>query len=142
MPARWTLPALDPHNRPFFTSGRIALQECAKCATVQHPPEEVCHSCQGTEFSTLDAEGRGTIYSFVVVHHAANPALADRVPYTVVLVSLDDLPGVRIVGNLIGPSPDRVRIGLPVRALWEEIDLEGETLLLPQWQLDEGADAD
>ena len=135
MPGGWTLPALDTYNRPFFTSGQIVLQECVDCRTVQHPPEEVCHACQGTAFATRDVEGRGTVFSYVVIHHAANATLRDRVPYAVVLVSLDALPQVRIVGNLLDVPPESVSIGLPVRAVWEEVRTDAETILLPQWRL-------
>jgi uncharacterized OB-fold protein len=140
MPERWTLPGLDDFNRPFFTTGRLALQECAACTTVQHPPEEVCHACQGTDFGVREVAGRGIVYSFVIVHHAANPSLTDRVPYAVILVSLEELPEVRIVGNLLDVAPDRVAIGLPVTAVWETIEADGETIQLPQWRLADPTD--
>jgi len=134
MPDRWTLPALDARNRAFFTSGRLVLQKCARCGVVQHPPEEMCHACHSMDFETRECRGRGTVYSFIVAHHAANPALRERVPYAVILVSLDEMPEVRIVGNLLDVSPDRVWIGMPVRTVWERIEESGETLQLPQWK--------
>jgi len=138
MPENWALPALDDRNRAFFTSGRIALQECAKCGTVQHPPEEICHACQGLEFTIREVEGRGTIHSYIVVHHAANHALRYRVPYAVVLIALEDQPAVRIVGNLLNIASEQIQIGMPVRAVWEEIEVDGEILRLPQWEVIEG----
>jgi uncharacterized OB-fold protein len=138
MPEDWALPALDDRNRDFFTSGKIALQECASCGTVQHPPEEVCHGCRGLDFAVRAVKGLGVVYSYVVVHHAANRALRDRVPYAVVLVALDEAPAVRIVGNLLNVGVDRIRIGMRVRAVWEEIEADGETLKLPQWMAIEG----
>ena len=59
---------------------------------------------------------RGTVHSFTVVRYPANPALADAVPYTVVLVSLDDAPHLRVVGNIEGD----VQIGMPVVPYWED----------------------
>jgi len=134
MPDGWTLPRLDDSNRAFFTSGRIELQVCSRCATVQHPPEEICHSCQSMEFGHREVNGRGTVYSYTVAHHAANPLLADRIPYAIVLVSLDELPGVRIVGNLLDVPPTEIEIGMPVGATWEEIELDGDLIRLPQWK--------
>jgi uncharacterized OB-fold protein len=70
------------------------------------------------------------VFSFVVVHYAASPALAESVPYAVVLVSLDEVPEVRVVGNLPSVDPAEVRIGMPVAAYWEP----REGVLLPQWR--------
>ncbi len=53
------------------------------------------------------ARAAGTVHSYTVVHYAANRALADAVPYTVVLVSLDDAPHLRVVGNIEGPVAHR-----------------------------------
>jgi len=48
----------------------------------------------------------GTVHSFTVVHHSVADALDAVVPYTVVLVSLDAAPQLRVVGNLVG-GPSR-----------------------------------
>jgi uncharacterized OB-fold protein len=131
LPADWGLPIVTPTNEAWFTSGKLAIQRCARCATLQHPPEEVCHACGGMDFETRELAPRGTVHSYTVVHYAANPALAGAVPYTVVLVSLDDAPHLRVIGNLEG----EVRIGMPVEAFWQERTAEDGTLIrLPQWR--------
>ena len=129
-PPDWAIPAVTPLNREWFTSGTLAVQRCAGCAAVQHPPEEVCHSCGGMEFKYEPVTPRGTVYSFTVAHYAASPALLDSIPYAVVLVSLDELPEVRVVGNMPSTDPAHVRIGMAVEAYWEEHD----GVLLPQWR--------
>lgn len=127
------LPEITPVNEAWFTSGQISVQRCTGCRTRQHPPEEVCHSCGREAFDVEVLAPRGTVYSHTVVHHAATPALTDAVPYTVVLVALDDDPSVRVVGNFDGP-PGSVRIGLPVEAYWEEHRTATHRILLPQWR--------
>jgi uncharacterized OB-fold protein len=134
LPEDWLVPQVDDRNRGYFTSGKILLQACAACGTVQHPPEEVCHRCQGTEFGTREIAPHGTIYSYTVVRHPTHPGLSNSIPYSVVLVSLDELPEVRITGNLLQLAPEKLRVGLPVKAVWEEVrDDAGQTLRLPQW---------
>ncbi len=136
LPSDWTLPSLEPHTEAFFTSGRMLIQSCAGCGTVQHPPEVICHSCLGSDFHEREVRGEGTIHSFIIVHHPAHPSLVDSVPYAVVLVSLDEIPEVRITGNLPGTPLDQVRIGLPVRASWNEFQgSDGTTYRLPQWEV-------
>lgn len=130
MPSGWAIPAVTAVNREWFTSGTLAVQRCAGCGAVQHPPEEICHRCGAMEFDYRPVEPRGTVHSFTIAHYAASPALADSVPYAVVLVSLDELPEVRVVGNLPATDPAEVRIGMPVEAYWEERD----GIKLPQWR--------
>ena len=135
MPDEWPLPELDATNRPFFTSGRLLIQQCSACATLQHPPEEVCHHCQGIEFGSVQCRGTATIQSYVVVHHPTHPLLKDRVPYGVALVQLEDHPEIRILGNVLGLEPAELAIGLPVEVVFEEVtDENGEHLALPQWR--------
>jgi uncharacterized OB-fold protein len=134
LPEDWLVPQLDAHNQAFFTSGKLLLQKCSGCGTVQHPPEDVCHRCQGTAFEAREVAPRGTIYSYTVVRHPTHPGLSKSVPYSIVLVSLDELPQVRITGNLLDLAPEELRVGLPVKAVWEEVrDDTGHTLRLPQW---------
>ena len=133
----WALPALDAHTRPFFTTGVLTLQQCTRCKHVQHPPEDVCEACQSFDLGSFASAGEGRIESVAVVTHAVHPALADRVPYAIVLVSVADAPGILVAGNVVGMEPDAVRIGDRVRAVFAAAKDErtGDELLIPQWQL-------
>ncbi len=133
----WVIPALDDSNRAFFTSGFLALQQCARCAHVQHPPEDVCEACQGFELGVFESAGQGRVESVVVVEHPVNPGLADRVPYAVVLVSVDDAPGLMITGNVANRAHDEIAIGDEVRVVFENVEdpKSGETLRIPQWEV-------
>jgi uncharacterized OB-fold protein len=131
LPSDWGVPELSATNEAWFTSGALAVQRCATCAVLQHPPEEVCHQCGGTAFDVSVLAPHGTVHSYTVVHYASNRALAEAVPYTVVLVSLDDAPHLRVVGNMEGD----VEIGMPVVPYWEERVAEDGTIVqLPQWR--------
>jgi uncharacterized OB-fold protein len=61
----------------------------------------------------VDVLGTGTVYSLTVNRQPWMPGL--EVPFAVVLVDLDEHPGVRIVGRLRGTDPDGARIGMTVR---------------------------
>jgi uncharacterized OB-fold protein len=133
----WLLPALDAKNRAWFTSGQLPLQSCARCTAVQFPPEDACRSCGSFELGTRTSRGAGRVESVAVVHHAIHPALRAHVPYAVVLVSLDDAPGVHLLGNVLNRAPAEIAIGERVRVAFEEVrDPEsGETLRIPQWEI-------
>jgi uncharacterized OB-fold protein len=114
------------------------VQCCRACGRFQHPPEDLCRSCASHDVAPRASVGRGRVESVAVVHRAVHPALKDRVPYAVVLVSLDDVPGVNLVGNVGGVKPDGIEIGARVRVVFEEVTHpdSGERLLIPQWELD------
>jgi len=46
------------------------------------------------------------------------------VPYTVVVVALEETPGVRIVSNLVDAAPEELRVGLPVEVFFEDVSAE------------------
>lgn len=92
--------------------GRLLIQRCAACGTLRHPPGPACASCHSFEWDTVEASGRGTIYSWVVVHHPPTPMF--DYPLPVVLVELEE--GTRLVANVLDLGPDDVEIGLPVVA--------------------------
>jgi uncharacterized protein len=127
------LPELTPYNRAWFTSANLAVQHCPDCDVLQHPPEELCHRCGRTSLDTKELGPTGTVYSHTVVHYPADPRLTASVPYTVVLVALDDAPQIRIVGDLLG-DPHDVAVGVPVVAEWSEHEADGEVIRLPHWR--------
>lgn len=134
-PDDFPIPGIGEFNRPFFTSGKIVVQECQACGTVQHPPEEVCNNCLKREFNYRETNGKGEIYSYIVVHNPPSPALAGVVPYAVVLVTPEEYPHVRILGNVVNRKPNEIKIGQKVQAVFEEIDDEEEKILMPQWEV-------
>jgi uncharacterized OB-fold protein len=87
----------------------------------------MCPSCHSLEWDTLEASGRGSVYSFVVAHHPAIPPF--EYPNVIALVELEE--GTRIVSNLIGVEPDRVSVGMPVQVEFVQVD---EDQVLPQFR--------
>lgn len=134
-PDDFPIPGVNDFSKAFFTSGTVAVQQCAACGTVQHPPEEVCNNCLKRDFNYPATNGQGTIYSYIVVHNPPSPAYKDVVPYATVLVSLDEHPQVRILGNVLNRKPGEIAIGQRVKAVFEEVVEDGETLRMPQWEV-------
>jgi len=134
----WLLPALDASNRDYFTAGALMIQACRACGHAQHPPEDLCRACGSHDVGARPSAGRGRVEGVAVVHHAVHPLLEPRVPYAVALVSIDDAPGVNLLGNVVNAGPSELRIGTRVRVVFEEVvdPDSGERLLIPQWELD------
>ena len=128
---------LTQKNETFFTAGTIQIQSCDDCAHTQHPPDDICYACHGSNLSYKTCEGTGKIESLARVHHALHPALKDKTPYVIAIISIDDAPGCNVQGNVVGCAPDVPQIGQKVRAIFEEADdpVTGLKLKIPQWEL-------
>jgi hypothetical protein len=123
-------PAISRDTRFFWdgtTAGELRIQRCGGCGELRHPPGPVCPACGAARPGYVVAAGTGEVYSYVVHHHP--PVPGRQLPIVVALVALPE--GVRMVGELVGVSPERVRIGLPVRVSFDRIDDE---VTLPAWR--------
>jgi uncharacterized OB-fold protein/acyl dehydratase len=100
--------------------GELLIQRCRRCGVLRHPPRPMCGKCQSTEWDALASKGRGSVYSYVVMHHPPFPGF--EYPLVAALVELEE--GTRIVSNVVGVDPSEVRIGLPVRLSIEAVDDE------------------
>jgi uncharacterized OB-fold protein len=114
-------PAITHDNAFWFEGARahtLLIQHCTSCGTLRHPPLPACGTCQSLEWDTVEASGRGVLYSFVVVHY---PQVASfDYPLPIGLVELEE--GTRVVANLDGIAPDELRIGLPLQVTFVDCD--------------------
>lgn len=107
--------ALAPEDRPFFEgleSGELRIPWCVTCEGGVWPPRTRCPRCYAVVNDATVLSGRGTIYSFSVVHRGDGP-LVGREPYVYAYISLED--GPTIPANLLGADPGVVRVGAAVR---------------------------
>jgi uncharacterized OB-fold protein len=86
--------------RSGLASGQLTFQRCDRCRNAWLPPREHCPGCLSAQWKWEWASGRARVVSWVVYHRAYHPAFADRVPYNVVLVELDE--GPRMISNVLG----------------------------------------
>ena len=86
---------------------------------LRHPPRPRCDRCGSYEWDTVEASGRGTVYSYVVNHHPQVPAFDYPLPSR--LVELEE--GTRLVADLVGIEPATTStIGMPVTVEWVDHD--------------------
>jgi uncharacterized OB-fold protein len=67
----------------------------------------------------VPVSGRGSVFSFVVYHRVYHPAFADKVPYVVAVIELEE--GPRIISNVVGIAPSEVTCDMPVRVVFEAV---------------------
>lgn len=125
------LPQPDPLTQGFWDAAkrhRLALQECARCATLRHPPTRMCAHCGSEVAHWRELSGEGTLYSYVIVHQTALPAWRSRVPYNIVLVAPREAPHLRIHGNVVGLDDAGLKVGLALEAVFDDVTSE-DTLI-------------
>jgi hypothetical protein len=119
------IPEITEELRPFFAAARehrLVVQRCRGCGAHRFPVREICSSCLSREAEWVPVSGRGTIFSYNVMHQVYHPGFAADVPYAVVLVELAE--GPRMVSNLVGCPAADVRIGMPVEVVFERLSPE------------------
>ena len=82
----------------------------------------MCAKCGSPEWEWAKSSGKGKVFSWTTVTQPMMPAFADAVPYSPVIIELDE--GVRMVSWLVGVAPDEIRIGLPVEVIFEDVTPE------------------
>ncbi|HQV05018.1 Zn-ribbon domain-containing OB-fold protein [Sphingorhabdus buctiana] len=119
----------DPVEQEFWKrcqDGHLYFQKCGGCGSWRHLPRYMCARCGSPDFAWEQSSGKGTVFSWTVVHQALHPAFAADIPYVAAVVELDE--GVRMATRLIDCPIDAVRLDLPVALAFETI---GEDFRLP-----------
>jgi uncharacterized OB-fold protein len=121
-------PDITPLNQPYWDGlkqGELRFQRCKSCGNCWLPARESCPKCLAAEPEWRASSGRGKIVSWVVYHTAYHDAFADRVPYDVTLVELDE--GPRLLTNIVnGGRGAHLSIDAAVKLA---IEREGELAL-------------
>jgi uncharacterized OB-fold protein len=127
----------DQWTEPFWEAAsqhRLVCARCAQCGTYRMPPSPFCPRCRSQQIEWEQVSGRGTVFTYTVVHHPVLPTLSDHVPYAVAVVRLPDAGGVRLLGNVVGMDSEDLTVGLPVRVVWADIR---EGVSVPRFEPDQ-----
>ena len=115
-------PEMDEDSAPYWHSlqeHKTKLQKCDECGKFRFPPSPSCYYCASMEGRWELISGRGTIYSWIVVHHPVDKGFAGEVPFVVALVDLDE--GPRIVGRFFGGNEGEMKMGMPVKIGYDDV---------------------
>jgi len=96
---------------------RLLVQRCGSCGDHQHYPRPFCVACGARDLALVAASGRGTVYSFTVVHRAPSAEFAP--PYTIALVRLEEGP-LMLTRIVDGPVP--LECDRPVELRWQGLE--------------------
>ena len=105
-------------DTPFsqgLAAGRLRYQRCQACGAALTGQRYACTHCASTRLAWCDAAGTGAVYAVSTVHRAPTEAFRALVPYTLVLVDLDEGPRVMahgapglVIGERVAAQPMQV----------------------------------
>lgn len=95
-----------------LSHGELLIPTCQGCSYRFFPPQAFCPNCGSADLLRIATSGKGTIYSWVVIHRPFG-ANSPAVPYAIVAVDMEG--GGRLIGRYIGDL-DQIEAGSPVVA--------------------------
>ena len=116
------LPQVTPEMRPFWDAARrheLVVQRCTGCGTHRFPARDICSRCLSRDAAWTPVSGRGSVFSWAIMHQVYHPGFAAEVPYAVVVIELDE--GARLVSNLVDCAPADIRAGMPVEVVFDDV---------------------
>jgi len=112
----------DPADLPFWEGcreGKFLLHRCNICNR-HYWPASRCIEHGAWDMDWVETPGKGTVYTYTVLHRALTPAMKDKVPFAVAVVQLDEGPFYHT--NIIECSYDEVEVGMRVSVEMAEHD--------------------
>ncbi|MGB6119750.1 MAG: Zn-ribbon domain-containing OB-fold protein [Mesorhizobium sp.] len=118
------LPTVTDMTRPFWEGahdGRLMMQKCRHCQTVNFHPKPWCIECASRDLVWTEMKPAGIVYSYTVSHAVAMNHMGwkDDLPVILALVDIDD--GARMYAQVTHAAPADMKIGMRVTAHFETI---------------------
>ncbi|MFC1971606.1 Zn-ribbon domain-containing OB-fold protein [Chloroflexota bacterium] len=126
------LPVVNIDTAPFWEYCRqheLRMQKCTQCGHVRYPPGMICPRCHSMEAEWVRLSGKGTVYSYTVIHRLYHKAFKDDIPYVGAIVHLDEGPGM--LSNVIGCKVVDIKIDMPVEVYFDDVT---DNISLPKFK--------
>src|SRR6185503_14133090 len=120
----------DRDTQPFWDgveAHSLVVPRCSACDAWIWQPRPICPRCHAPEPKWVAVSGDARVVSWTALHPPVLSVWAEQVPFVILLVELDDAPGVRMVGQLVGDDgtllktngePEGLTIGSRVALRW------------------------
>ena len=118
------LPQVNDRNRFYWDAVQaheLQLLRCQACGHYVHYPRPICDRCQSWDLAPEQISGRATLYSFCVVMQASHPWFADKIPYIIGVVEVDEEPGVLMPTGIVDCTEDELRCGIPMEVVFRAV---------------------
>ncbi|MEC8857652.1 MAG: OB-fold domain-containing protein [Chloroflexota bacterium] len=126
----------DELTKPHFDAAnqdRLEIQNCSACNRLQNPPMPTCSQCKSADdLEWKVVSGKGKIYNYGVVYDCPVRLLQEDQPFNLVVITLDEDPGIQMYSHLPGTPVDEVPVGAVVEVIFEET-ANGQKV--PEWRV-------
>ncbi|MGX7678567.1 Zn-ribbon domain-containing OB-fold protein [Jatrophihabitans sp. DSM 45814] len=122
---RPVIPLPDALTSPFWDGARshaLVIQRCNNCQRYQHMPEPVCANCLSFDLGYAQVSGMGTVYSYEIAMQAFHPWFADKLPFAIAVVELQEQPNLKMISNLVESPLDSISVGDHVEVTFTQLD--------------------
>lgn len=114
------MPIADEDSQPYFDGanrGVLMLLQCEACSAYHQPDAKFCSQCLGESLRWRGASGKGTLFTFGIVHQKL-PGFENDTPYNVSVIQLPE--GPRMTCNVIGCANEDLKVGMPLQVVFED----------------------
>ena len=101
---------------------RLVVPRCNRTGRYFFPPERCVPGTDSTDWSYVESSGRGTVYTYSVVHRA--PSADFEAPYVLAVIDIEE--GWHMLSNIVGPSAPEASVGASVEVQF--LDVAGGSL--------------
>ena len=122
---RRPVPKMRGFAAEFYTyckQHELRFQRCTNCRTWRHVPRDMCARCGSFEWEWAKSSGKGKLFSWTTAMQPMLPQFADLVPYSPVVVELEE--GVRMLSWLTDVEDADLRLDLPLEVVFDDVTPE------------------
>ncbi len=104
-------------------NGRIIARKCNKCRRIMLPPRMFCELCwrPTDEWVYVKDTGKVNTWSVCYVNWDASRIKKGEKPHLPAVIEIDGAsPGTGILHKLGEVDPDKIKVGMKVRAVWKK----------------------
>jgi hypothetical protein len=124
------LPEPTPVTKPFWDGLRehkVKIQYSPSADRYIFYPRILAPGTLADDLEWREVSGAGTLYTFTVADRPTAPPWADALPQFLAIVELDE--GPRLSTELVDADPDTLRVGMRVKAVFNDYPDQDITLL-------------
>lgn len=129
MPDR-PMPVPTPTTQPFWDAlrkHRLVIQYSPSTGQWVYYPRHLAPGTLADDLEWREASGLAMVYTYTVAERPTAPAWQGATPQLIAVVELDE--GPKVTTELVGVAPEAIRIGMRVRAVFEDVPGRDVTLL-------------
>lgn len=111
----------------------LVVQRCVACSHLRFPPGPVCTACLDPRCEWQPVSGDATVLSHLVFHQGYGAPWSASLPYSVVMVQLDE--GPRMLSDIDDPERNFIDADLVGRRVRVWFDRVADGVAVPRFRV-------